>query len=336
MKNKEFWGLFITAGLTLGMMPIFTSCSSEEDDDNNVPSTLNFAEPAFAKQAKLLKITGANSPYATIEFTESGNYVIVLNSPTVPYAPARIGSHHALHVFSKSSITPQTRAHFDDEDGSIICGHYTMTGDNVYNLANFGTIEVKKEKNGVATIVVTPMGEEPFELTASVAKTMPDSEMTRAICRTWSFEKMRVVLDVNGQKLDKTYPWTKEGAAACTKDLKPFGEKVYEDLYYYLLEDFETGDQAYQIICSKAGSYMVLYANQSLAISTWGWDKYEPGLFRYSWDYDSLYNPEESGTIQVSFEDEYCLVKEDVWDRQVTEEEFSGVGYTVYYGKEVK
>lgn len=336
------------AVLALGAMPLFTSCSNNEEDDvNNVPSAYDFAEPAFAKHAKRLEIKDTNSPYASIEFTESGNYVITLNYAAPQNAPARVGTHRASRLLAMSGVATKTRAQAYDEENSIIHGHYTMEGDNVYILKNFGTVVVEKQKDQVASIVVTPHGEDSYVLTASIAKTMQDSEMTRAICRTWEFEKMRVVLDANGIKIDKTYPWTKEGAKACKKDLEPFkyivyssdddySERIYDVLYYYLIEDFEDGTQPSQVICSKSGSYMVIYADQSLALSTWGWDKYEPGLMRYSWDYDSLYDPDNSGVVQVSFEDKYLLVKEDIWDSEVTEEEISGVGYVVYYGKDVK
>jgi hypothetical protein len=84
------------------------------------------------------------------------------------------------------------------------------------------------------------------------------------------------------------------------------GNTYYEDGY----EDYEqTPDK---VIFTKAGSYMVTYKEGGLAISTWTWENIEKGIIRYSWDYDYLYDPEESGICDVWFDKEKLTVHEVV------------------------
>lgn len=346
MKKNNFWSLLLTTVLSIGMSMSFVSCSSDDDNgDDSGNNGGNLSAPTYATQAKLLNITDEDSPYASIEFTESGLYLIKMKYEEEEYAkalrPAVATSTHFLANWQKGSATRSIK---DGTllDNGIIYGHYTMRGENVYILNGFGTVELKSDGGSAVALVITPNDGNSYTLTASVRKTEPDNDLTTKMCRTWSFDKFRVVLNSKVIKVDfdKTYPWTLEGVKMFQKDYEPIAGRLTDDpeddFFVYFADDFYKGTQAELITCTKAGTYMVLYADQSLAISTWGWDKNVAGLMRYSWDYDYLYDEEESGVVQVSFDDEYFMVKEDVWDHLVDEEEFSGVGYIMYYGKEVK
>ena len=65
-----------------------------------------------------------------------------------------------------------------------------------------------------------------------------------------------------------------------------------------------------EVVFTKAGTYMVSYDNQMLAVSTWAWENMSTGLLRYSWNYDDMYDEEMAGTAWVSFKNNDLYLNE--------------------------
>ena len=65
-----------------------------------------------------------------------------------------------------------------------------------------------------------------------------------------------------------------------------------------------------QVVFTKSGTYMVFYANNTLAVSTWKWIDEAKGEARYSWDYESINSSDMGGKINISFSDSQLVVSE--------------------------
>lgn len=78
----------------MGSAISFTSCSSSSDDDGD-NGTLD--PPAYKSVSALYEVTSSGSKYSTIEFTESGNYII-----------STVASSRVMKDFeTKSSLLPR-------------------------------------------------------------------------------------------------------------------------------------------------------------------------------------------------------------------------------------
>lgn len=102
-----------------------------------------------------------------------------------------------------------------------------------------------------------------------------------------------------------------------------------EELKYMLAEAPQ------QVVFTKSGTYMVFYGNGTLAVSTWKWQDESKGTARYSWNYESIDDPDASGLINIGFADNQLVIKEYLIDGESADEYLeAGVsvdGYIEYF-----
>lgn len=266
----------------------FSSCSSDDDGGS-------FEAPAYEKSAKLFEVNSANSSFKSIEFSESGNYIITKNSSAVGYAR----NMEKVSFVMAQPWAVATRAGYSQ----IIYGKYTMNGDNTYVLEGFGTITVAKDSGTAVSLTIQETGKESYVLTASESQPIAASGATNKLCRTWSFDKIRLRIPVVG--FDGTYAATSDGVKQMASDLsKKVGETVDPD------ELINLNNMPTEIIFTKAGTYMVKYKNGSLAIAKWFWKDEAEGVLRYSWNYES-FNTGVSGNANISYSGNHLIVEEN-------------------------
>lgn len=270
---------FLSAAfICLAVGGAFASCSSDDDDDNGGQT---LATPKYEEDAALFKIDDSNSPYSSIELTAAGDY-IVLPSTYINHAPAK------PRFITKAAASRSVE---------IIHGKYTKIDDNTYDLEGFGTITVAMSGDSAASLDIELDNGRSFTLRAEREVEQPDSKMTNNLCRTWKITHFHLVIKVNNRKMfDKKVSIDHlEDLFKALAQMDPDYDGDYDD------DDFDYSDYPEKVIFSKAGTYMVLYADNSLAISTWTWEKESKGLLRYSWDYDHLYDPDYSGVVTIAF-----------------------------------
>lgn len=282
------------------------SCSKDDDKGNN-----KFETPVYDKDAALFEI-GTNSPYKSIELTESGNYII---TKQYYYAGAKTRTSTSNILSPKFFETKATRA-----SSNIIYGRYTKDSDGNYLLDNFGTLSIVSNDGENAQLIVKPNEGQTYELTAAVRQTST-SDMTAKLCRTWSIDKIRLRLSAGPIKFDKTEPMTKEGLVNLYKALakeisKEAGYDVTKEMLEQAEDEFEDGEWPKEIIFTKSGTYMVKYADQSLAVSTWKWKSESKGEVYYSWDYDHI--GEDSNYVTVEFSDSRLQITESNSNHEAT------------------
>mgnify|MGYP001775886250 CR=1 FL=1 len=252
MKTKNILATMLMLFATIG----FTACG---DDEESLPP-LN---PTFEAVSGKYTVTTSGSPYESIELTVSGNYIITTDNaaPWAAPAPQAESSTVRTNFLYRTAAAAQTRA---TNYNGIIYGRYTELGNNRFALEGFGTLEIVYGEDGTEIIgfELTPDGEGPVSLSVSKETTMPDSDATDKLCRTWRVDKMTYVYSEDGHVL---------GEFTITADnYKEFDDEI---------DGFPT-----EALFSKSGTYMVYYTDGSLGISSWKWKDEAALTFLYAWD----------------------------------------------------
>ena len=258
----------------------FASCGDDDDDDPVLVT------PKYAEDAALYQINGT-SEFTSIEFTESGMYIITKANES--------SKAKGWGKFVKSkSISSFTRSESDAYN--YIFGKYTKNGD-VYTLEGFGTITVEKKGDVNVSLKIQPTGKEAYTLSAQPVKKFDDSEIINKLCRTWKFENGRLVVKKGDTVLvDKTSP--KISVLLTTLD------SVYH-------ESPDKYDDLEEVIFTKSGSYIVKYTDNTLAVAQWKWKDENKGLIYFTWDYGKF---DEESVIEVSFDKNNDLVVDETWN----------------------
>ena len=345
---KKFFGYFrLFSLLAIAASTLtFTACGDDDDDDKGGGNNTNnsgqvtwgqfdtkLATPKYESVSGLYKVTDPNSDIESIELTASGNYIVIYNgikSRQMEQTPAK------KHFFMSKLKNRLTRGSYS----SIVEGKYKQISENKYELQGWGTVEIHGTGDNVESIDVTRNGE---TMTIPVAKAtqMPDKEKTNYLCRTWNFSSMRVIINMGGKAIyDKEYKMNQ---------LKSFGRDMYELAKKYYpdemddvtleeyLEEWDADDYPTEVVFTKAGTYMCVYNDGELAISTWTWENYDTGLLRYSWDYSDMYNEYYSGNVKVSSRGSQLQVYENLSDRDSDyEDEDEGELTVISYLNEAK
>lgn len=280
----------------------FMSYSCSEDDDNDGGGSTGSGSstleaPAFESVSAKYEITDGGD-IQSIELTESGNYVIVTND----YVPDYDNGFFA-HTRAGSSGT--------------IFGKFIKISDTEFILEGFGSIVIEGDTNNAFSLQISENGKDPYVVGAEKIEAESNDQMTKKLCRTWDINKVNLKLYFLGKKeYDNTLPanqWDKliQGLVNKVKEIEARyeDEEDEEDDDYYYDDDTEeeyilglfSKLKPEQIIFTKAGSYMVTYEGEQLAISTWTWINSNKGLLRYSWNYDYIYDPEYSNPCEVNF-----------------------------------
>lgn len=307
---KKFYSTMMMLALMVAALS-FTACGGDDEIDNGDLST-----PKYEAESALYMITDSQSDYKSIEFTASGNYLITMKYYVYGMTRMAEGPNCFRGLFAHPIV--KTRSYgFDDK---IIYGTYTVEGDT-YKLDGFGTIVVNGGGSNAVSLDITTKDGEKISLGAQKENQYSSSSMTNSLCRTWKSNKYGIHSTVGGQTvLDETYNSYRDFLRAFygmdknvgDNGVIEFGNNVSVNLWEGVEEELKKAPL--QVIFTKSGTYVVFYADGSLAVSTWKWLDESAGKVRYSWDYDNMYNSYSSGSISVNFKDDYLIVKEDLRD----------------------
>lgn len=235
-----------------------SSCSDNED----IPE---LPTPKYEADAALYEFNSTASGYRSLELTASGEFVMMPDDY----------DYYSLST-TKIFQAPQlkSRASYD----GIIYGSYTKTGDNTYDLKGYGTLTIESDGKNAYNLTITRNSGSSFTVSAAKKNQLPDSQMTNNLCRTWNFDYFIVRGIVDGKTVIEQ---------------KVTQSNRYDDDDYDMIGEWPTS-----VIFTKAGSYIVFYEDDTLAISTWSWVNQNNGTLAYSWDYDSM---DDGGKVKVAF-----------------------------------
>ena len=271
---------------------VISSCHIDPDAPYSEPYDAGeFGRPKFEAESALYKISSGESDLSSIELTASGYYIVI--KKTSRKLSSVNGSSAGLFDSRFRSISTRSAK-------SIISGTYKKTGNGVYVLDGFGTIVIKGGDNNSISLDITTNNGNKVEVGAMKADQYESSTKTNALCRTWDLGKVLVH--------------------------SPSGDLSYANMLDYLKGEKhieEEDDYPTNIIFTQSGTYVVLYSNKELAVSTWAWENEATGRARYSWDYSNIYSGD---IIDIVFEGRQALVTEY----------FSSTKSVTYYLSETK
>lgn len=320
MKFKKFFEAkaFLMSLALASLACGFTACSSDDDGDGDGGGSgeSSLEAPKYAEASARYEIE--DDEISSIELTESGEYVITKNH-YYGYAKTRSGK---LASAIRKRAPLSTRGY----DSGIIHGKYTQVSETVFRLEGFGTITIVGSTDNAASLKIEENGKGERIVGAEIREEVAASNQTTWLCRTWKLKKVNAKMTVLGKvEFNKTanvdnYTELMNALYSKIEELEGiYGgedeEDYYEDYYgegnTYYEDDYEDYEETPdKVTFTKAGSYMVTYKEGGLAISTWTWEDVDNGIIRYSWDYDYLYDPEESGICDVWFGEKSLTVHE--------------------------
>ena len=158
--NKVFFNLLNAVALSVLLFTV--GCSDNGGDDPTIVTKENIS----AKWA----IADANSLYSSIEFNESGNYIIIKNQA------------QASELKGVSSD--------NNADASVLFGTYQIISDNVIKLNGFGTITVSSiTESSFKFTVKLESSSTVKEYISTRNSDIANSSRTDLLCRTWKITK---------------------------------------------------------------------------------------------------------------------------------------------------
>ncbi len=299
MRKETFMNMLHKAMyMAFAMLTAFTVAACSNDDEGEEQPS--FDTPQYESVAAKYTITSDDSPYTSVELTASGNYIIQTRSTASGLTAA---SNETVATSGKTSMlnngawtAAETR---NVIYSNILYGTFTQTGDNEYTLEGFGTLVVTEEDGTSYSLKITTTDGTSYTLKGNKAGTMTAGTMTDALCRTWDIAQWRAYTRMNGNTLfDLTANSRNELVEMLIEWFKDNGMDFTEDDF---LLGYDDNTAPTQVVFTKSGTYMVVYANDMLAVSTWKWKDANNGVLQYSWNPNTFDDAYLAGEVTVDF-----------------------------------
>ncbi len=201
---KKFFNFnLLFAGMIMAASALsFAACSDDDDNnDGNGGGTGNLGTPEYRADAAKFNITDANSQYASLELTASGDYILTEKN-SAAYAPK--GKANAPYVLKAENNSTGTNT--TTNLNGIHTGKYTKNSDGTYTLEGFGTVTV-----GENTLTITLQDGTTATWSIEKQQKVNGSYNIDDLCRTWTINKYNLLV----KQGDKTL---------FNKDFKTFDE----------------------------------------------------------------------------------------------------------------
>lgn len=216
------------------------------------------------------EIKDASSPVKCIELTSDGEYIVTKN-PVI------------------------TRSDDDlDLDDVWVYGKFTFV-DGAYMLQGFGKIVIDMLSGGAADVTIAGGGWDPFTVHADLASTVQKTEINRALCRHWVFDKSTFSLSFSDLPF-LNFEFDVDGCDF-TKWFQKTGDEEGEE---------ELDKKCTGIIFTESGTYAVLFDHGKVNVGTWAWENSEDGSLKCEWSnqYQSFFKDYRfHGSLAVDVEE---------------------------------
>lgn len=256
--------------LLLSVFLFFLSISvvSCSNDDG-----VDLETPKYESASGKYIISSVGSPYSSIELGASGDYIVIMNNGVA----GRAGNDETrISLFGMKGNESSFMSRATNYNG-IIYGKYEQLDNGRFDLEGFGIIEIIYGNNEeVNAISITPDNGREIEFDVVKEHVVDDDKLTNYLCRTWKVDKIR----------DVYY-----------KDKEVVFEKEYVEK-----EDVRIDE----VFFSKSGTYMLVYLDGTIGVSSWKWKNKEDKTISYSWDN----NWSDKHVVDISFEGNTLVVRE--------------------------
>ena len=287
--------LFVSAIVCLSLV----SCGDDDNDGGRaITPAKNLDSPKYANESARYDVTSSDADISSIELTESGDYIVVNKNSYSIYPKGNV-TNKSIGAFLLKKTKLKSRA---TSYKNIITGKYSKISDTEYMLTGWGKITITGSTDNALSITVTPSSGSTYTVPVAKHTQNPSSTITNQICRTWNVSSFKI----SGKEYD-TSEFSKVMNNLIRETFNITGD------YGYIFED----EIPKQVIFTKSGTYMVTYIDEELGISTWTWENESKGILRYAWNYEDMYDKDDSGYANVSFRGNQLEVSENI---QLSEE----------------
>lgn len=253
MNTRKFFAL---AGALLIAIMGLTSCNKDNPGKDG------------DKMLGKYEIKDAKCPVKSIELTSDGEYIVTKN-PAVTKAGEDL-----------------------DLDDVWVYGKFTFVN-GAYVLQGFGQVIINLLGDSMAEVSVESGGWDPFTVNASIASTVQETKINRALCRHWVFEKTHFSLAYN----DFTFVDFELAGCNFSRWLQDSGDQnANEDL----------DEECTGLIFTESGTYAVVYDNGKINVGSWSWENGEDGSLKCEWNtqYQSFFKDYRfQGSLVVDVEE---------------------------------
>ena len=302
----------------------FSSCGDDDGNGGGDPpgkgevdnEVGDFDTPAYDEYAAKYEITNEEeNGFRSIEFTESGNFIIVAKKGTISFTePEEAEAADVRQTAPATRVSGWNLSHSAGEMRvgdiiySVLSGPYTVKGENTYFLDGIGTVRVIHEGKTIYSIEITPINDTAPRVLRSTlyeAKYLY-SPKTVSLCRTWDLvhfryyfiQDHRYVVDLEAPTYGELYYKIDQWQAEEDPEYEPDGT----------LESYEA-NAPHRILFSKFGTYVIFYNSGRMNLSSWSWADYARGIIAYS--RDNLFDGEgKDGNVTVWFRGNKTYVNE--------------------------
>lgn len=302
MTKRFFYFASLLCALTLG----FTSCEKDDGGDNKNDNG-QFGTEQYEAISGLYEVDNTASGIKSIELTAGGEYIIVFTGGS--YSPAKTDKQISA-ILSFNHVA--TRAVGENH----VSGTYTYNEeDDEIILNGYGSLLVysRNEDGSFSAFVLETESGRRIELDVTKQEEMPNSDMTKKLCRTWKPKDSEVIYKMtyaemgikNQVILDVKYSYDTE-EFTIKENSVGFTEKEWESL---IATTFR------KVVFSKAGTYMQFheYEGQEISILThWRWNDEKNGYLLYYYGDEQDYEYNREGIVQISFSNNRMCITESV------------------------
>lgn len=261
-KNRFYYLAMVLCTLVLG----FTSCEKDDDDKGKGKGKGNgFGTEMYESISGLYEVENASSGIKSIELTAGGEYIIVFTGGYVG-SPAKANEKKNTMFAFRGAFT---RSGME----TYVTGTYTYDEEEEeISLENYGTLliySLNEDGTFDAFMLETDSGKR-IELDVTKQEEMPNSDMTKKLCRTWKPQSEEIIYKMSDDGsayqtiLDVKYSH-ETGEITINENMLGYDEGDFEDMFNRTLQ---------KVVFSKAGTYMVYhewdgYVQSSMA--HWKW-----------------------------------------------------------------
>ena len=253
MNTRKFFAL---AGALLIAIMGLTSCNKDNPGKDG------------DKMLGKYEIKDAKCPVKSIELTSDGEYIVTKN-PAVTKAGEDL-----------------------DLDDVWVYGKFTFVN-GAYVLQGFGQVIINLLGDSMAEVSITSSDWDTTVVHASIASTVQETKINKALCRHWVFEKTHFSLAYN----DLTFLDFELDGCNFSRWLQDSGDQNAND---------DLDEECTGLIFTESGTYAVVYDNGKINVGSWSWENTENGSLKCDWStqYQSFFKDYRfQGSLVVDVEE---------------------------------
>lgn len=267
-KRNIFWSCALLLFMAVSGIS-FCSCS---DDGGEITT------PTYEANAAKYQILDSKSPYSSVEFTETGKYIIEVRNGSAVSGVYDYGDNAVKPFFlnlmsGNSELNGATRS---SVSSNFLFGNYTVDADGTYILEGFGKIKITTSGSS-HSLAITPTSGASYTCAASLSNRITGNDNTDRLCRTWEIKSLEFIAIIDGKEFmnikgDNTMDFVKQFLAGYGDNISDLEKE--ETLKSLLCPEY--------IIFTKSGSFVIKYDNGQMLSATWRWYNSEQTKVEFS------------------------------------------------------